>query len=102
MALPRSLVQPFRKNKLVIGAGWRALFAPYNIALGSAVASTTQGPQILDLTAGPFDSNNPTGFGFQDLGWIKDFKEAGFKPEVMPGILKDNAVRLLGLDKAGA
>ena len=24
-------------------------------------------------------------------------KEAGFKPEVMPGILKDNAVRLLGL-----
>jgi predicted TIM-barrel fold metal-dependent hydrolase len=25
---------------------------------------------------------------------------AGFKPEVMPGILKGNAVRLLGLDKA--
>ena len=24
---------------------------------------------------------------------------AGFKPEVMPGILKGNAVRLLGLDK---
>jgi predicted TIM-barrel fold metal-dependent hydrolase len=23
---------------------------------------------------------------------------AGFKPEVMPGILKDNAVRLLGLE----
>ena len=31
--------------------------------------------------------------------WMKDFQEAGFKPEVMPGILKDNAVRLLGLDK---
>ena len=29
--------------------------------------------------------------------WMKDFEEAGFKPEVMPGILKDNAVRLLGL-----
>jgi predicted TIM-barrel fold metal-dependent hydrolase len=29
--------------------------------------------------------------------WMKDFLEAGFKPEVMPGILKDNAVRLLGL-----
>lgn len=29
--------------------------------------------------------------------WMKDFQEAGFKPEVMPGILKDNAVRLLGL-----
>ena len=26
----------------------------------------------------------------------------GFKPEVMPGILKGNAVRLLGLDKAQA
>jgi predicted TIM-barrel fold metal-dependent hydrolase len=30
---------------------------------------------------------------------MKDFEVAGFKPEVMPGILKDNAVRLLGLDK---
>ena len=30
--------------------------------------------------------------------WMKDFEEAGFKPEVMPGILKGNAVRLLGLD----
>jgi predicted TIM-barrel fold metal-dependent hydrolase len=28
--------------------------------------------------------------------WMKDFEEAGFKPEVMPGILKGNAVRLLG------
>jgi len=28
---------------------------------------------------------------------MKDFELAGFKPEVMPGILKDNAVRLLGL-----
>ena len=29
--------------------------------------------------------------------WMKDFAEAGFKPEVHPLILKDNAVRLLGL-----
>ena len=29
--------------------------------------------------------------------WMKDFEEAGFKSEVMPGILKGNAVRLLGL-----
>ena len=29
--------------------------------------------------------------------WMKDFEEAGFRPEVMPGILKGNAVRLLGL-----
>jgi hypothetical protein len=27
--------------------------------------------------------------------WMKDFEDAGFKPEVMPGILKGNAVRLL-------
>ena len=32
--------------------------------------------------------------------WMKDFEDAGFKPEVMPGILKGNAVRLLGLDKS--
>ena len=29
--------------------------------------------------------------------WMKDFQEAGFRPEVHPLILKDNAVRLLGL-----
>jgi uncharacterized protein len=31
--------------------------------------------------------------------WMKDFDEAGFKPHVKQGILKDNAVRLLGLGK---
>lgn len=65
--------QPFRKNKLVVGAGWRAYFAPYNIALGSAVASTVSGPTIVDLTQGPFDSYYPP-FGLADLGWIKNFK----------------------------
>jgi predicted TIM-barrel fold metal-dependent hydrolase len=29
--------------------------------------------------------------------WMKDFEQAGFKPEVRPLILKDNAVKLLGL-----
>jgi predicted TIM-barrel fold metal-dependent hydrolase len=29
--------------------------------------------------------------------WLKDFAEAGFKPEVQPLILKENAKRLLGL-----
>jgi hypothetical protein len=28
---------------------------------------------------------------------MKDFREAGFKPEVQPLILKENAVRLLKL-----
>jgi len=34
--------------------------------------------------------------------WLKDFEEAGFKPEVVPGILKGNAVRLLRLDQPAA
>ncbi|MEO7339030.1 MAG: amidohydrolase family protein, partial [Caldimonas sp.] len=29
--------------------------------------------------------------------WLKDFDESGFKPEVKPLILKENAKRLLGL-----
>ena len=29
--------------------------------------------------------------------WMEDFSDAGFKPEVQPGILKGNAMRLLGL-----
>ena len=29
--------------------------------------------------------------------WIKDFREAGFKPEVHELILKDNAIAMLGL-----
>lgn len=31
---------------------------------------------------------------------MKDFEVAGCKPEVMPGILKGNAMRLLGLGQA--
>jgi len=34
--------------------------------------------------------------------WIKEFSEAGFKPDVQPGILKGNAMRLLGLEPAAA
>ncbi|WES63385.1 amidohydrolase family protein [Microbacter sp. GSS18] len=30
--------------------------------------------------------------------WMRDVEQTSLKPEVMPGILKDNAVRLLGLD----
>jgi uncharacterized protein len=32
--------------------------------------------------------------------WLKDFDQLDVKPEVRPMILKDNAVRLLGLDRA--
>lgn len=74
MALSKALVQPFRKNTLLIGAGWRAFFAPYNIALGSGQANTVLGPTILDLqTQGPFNTNAPP-VGWTDTGWIKDFK----------------------------
>jgi predicted TIM-barrel fold metal-dependent hydrolase len=34
--------------------------------------------------------------------WMKDFDEAGFRPEVKPLILKQNAMRLLGLGGAKA
>jgi|SRR5580698_4556258 hypothetical protein len=74
---PLSLTQQFRKNKLVVGAGFRAYFAPYNYAIGSAVANSVFGPTILDLTQGPFNISTPSSLaalGFQDLGWIKDFK----------------------------
>jgi len=33
--------------------------------------------------------------------WIKDFKEAAFKPEVQPLILRENAIRVLGLGQGG-
>lgn len=74
MALPKPLVQPFRRNMLLIGSGWRGYFAPFNIALSAAQNSTSYGPTLLDLTQGPFDSNNPQNYGFVDCGWIKDFK----------------------------
>jgi predicted TIM-barrel fold metal-dependent hydrolase len=32
--------------------------------------------------------------------WLKDFADAGFKPDVQPLILKDNAIRALKLDAA--
>ncbi|MEJ2158337.1 MAG: amidohydrolase family protein [Desulfobacteraceae bacterium] len=33
--------------------------------------------------------------------WMKDFQQAGFREEVKPLILKENAIRLLGLDDGG-
>jgi hypothetical protein len=81
MSLQKSLVQPFRRNMLLVGAGWRAFYAPYNITIGSNQANTSLGPAILDLQQGPFTdaklvqstgayTNAPV---FFDLGWIKDF-----------------------------
>lgn len=72
---PKSLAQPFRPPKLVVGAGWRAWYANYNKTLyaASLAGSTSIGPYILDMTTGPFDTNNMPA-GLVDLGWIKDLK----------------------------
>lgn len=74
MALPKSLVQPFRKNELLVGAGWRGFFAPFNIAESVASNNTSIGPTLLDLQyQGPINSNSLSS-GWFDLGWIKNFK----------------------------
>lgn len=74
MPLPRSLVQPFRKNTIMVGAGWRGYFAPFDIASAAATFDTSVGPTILDLAEGPFDKGRILPTGFLDTGWIKDFK----------------------------
>lgn len=74
MSYPKSLTQPFRKNVLFIGAGWRCFFAPFNIALASATSDSATGPKILDLqSTGPFNESSVPS-GWFDLGWIVDFK----------------------------
>src|SRR5579862_320630 len=74
MALPKSLVQPFRRGQLLVGGAWRAYYAPFNSALSQANTSTVLGPAILDLQVqGPFNENSPPP-GYFDLGWINKFK----------------------------
>lgn len=72
MALSKSLTQPFRKNQLMVGAGWRAFFAPYNYALGSSVANIAIGPKIVDLQAQLPINDQALPDGWFDVGWIKD------------------------------
>jgi len=74
VAFPKSLQQPFRRNMLLVGGGWRGFFAPYNAELGVANNSTSLGPSIVDLQVnGPFDEGNMPN-NFADLGWINKFK----------------------------
>jgi hypothetical protein len=71
---PKSLQQPFRRNMLMVGGGWRGFFAPYNAEYGAANNSTSLGPTIVDLQVnGPFDEYNMPN-NFIDLGWITKFK----------------------------
>ena len=68
----KSISQFFRQSALITGAGWRAFFAPFNVAASRSSFEQNVGPKILDLMKdGPItDSALPT--GFFDLGWIKD------------------------------
>jgi hypothetical protein len=43
-----------------------------------------------------FGSDNPV---ITPDRWLKDFEAIDIKPDVRPLILKENAVKLLGLDK---
>lgn len=76
MALPKSLVQSFRKSNLLVGSGWRAYFAPFDIAAAGVSDDTSVGPKIIDLAVSPFNAARIAALGLVDLGWIKDFKLA--------------------------
>jgi len=57
-------------------------------------------PQIVQYANGQLKKKILFGSDFPLITpdrWIKDFKEAGFKPEVHELILKENAIRALGL-----
>lgn len=73
MALPKSLRQPFRRGQLVVGAGFRGYFAPFNSALASNQTSSLFGPTIYDLNVqGRFIDGVPP--GWFDLGWMTKVK----------------------------
>ncbi len=76
MALPNSLVQPFRQGQLTVGSGWRAYAAPFNQALAVAQSSTQLGPTIYDLlVSGKFtNAGTSAPAGWQDLGLVEDVK----------------------------
>lgn len=60
-------------------------------------------PQLVQYANGQLKNKVLFGSDYPLLSpdrWIKDFKEASFKPELHEQILKGNAIRMLGLDKA--
>ena len=57
-------------------------------------------PQIIQYANGPLRHKMMFGTDFPLIRpdrWIEAARQAGFKEEVLPGILKDNAARVLGL-----
>jgi predicted TIM-barrel fold metal-dependent hydrolase len=81
-------VATHKPNVWIDLSGWSPKYFPQ--ATGSVCQHLAERPQCL------FGSDYPL---ITPERWMKDFEVAGFKPEVMPGILKGNAVRLLGLDQ---
>jgi hypothetical protein len=94
MALPLSLVQPFRQGQLSVGAGWRAFFAPFNQSLAVAQSSTILGPTIYDLeVTAKFTETGTLPTGWFDLGYVDKVK---FSPGSKIGSVSSgyrNAVR---------
>jgi uncharacterized protein len=57
-------------------------------------------PQIIQYANGPLKNKMMFGSDFPLIRpdkWLEAVQQVGFKPEVLPGIIKDNAARLLGL-----
>jgi predicted TIM-barrel fold metal-dependent hydrolase len=57
-------------------------------------------PQIIQYANGPLKTKMMFGSDFPLIHpdkWLAAAQQVGFKPEVMPAIMKDNAARLLGL-----
>jgi predicted TIM-barrel fold metal-dependent hydrolase len=69
-------------------SGWSPKYFPPQLV---QYANTLLADRIL------FGSDFPL---IQPDRWLADFEEAGFKDKVKPGILKGNAMRLLGLKAA--
>lgn len=69
MPISKSLVQPFRKQMILIGSGFRGFFAPF-------VQGATPAPTLFDpAKQGRFDTNAPPA-GWVDLGWIEQFRRS--------------------------
>jgi len=52
---------------------------------------------LINFSGGSGHSNTLKKSNSIEMLWLKDFEEAGFKEWVKPLILKENAVKMLGL-----
>jgi uncharacterized protein len=74
-----------RQNVFIDLSGWSPKYFPPQLV---QYANTLLKDKVL------FGSDYPV---IEPLKWLEDFENAGFRDAVKPGILKDNAARLLGL-----